>query len=412
MSKILIKNIKSLLQCGENIAKIKKGEEMKNLPQIDNAFLAIEDKVIVDYGSMDEWGGITDWRGVEIIDAEGKFVLPAFCDSHTHLVFAKSREEEFVDRIKGLTYEEIALKGGGILNSARRLAEKSEDELLHDALKRIKLLNSFGTGAFEIKSGYGLSVEAELKMLRVIKRIKENVQFPIKATFLGAHAFPIEYKENHRGYIDLIKNEMLPKIAEEKLADYIDVFCERNYFSLDEMEEILLAGKQYGFIPKVHVNQFSVMGGISKAIELEALSVDHLEEISDEDIEALKKATCIPTLLPSCSHFISIPYANARKMIDAGLPVALASDFNPGTTPNGNLQVVMSLACVKMKMTPEEAINALTVNAAYAMGISDTHGTISIGKSGNVIITNEIPSLAYIPYAFGENHVERIIGIN
>ncbi len=410
MSKILIKNIKGLVQSGENLSELVKGSNMQYLPILENAFLAIEDDLIVEYGLMDEWGGITDWRDVEVIDAEGKYVLPAFCDSHTHIVFAKSREEEFVDRIKGLTYEEIALKGGGILNSARRLSEKSEDELFEEAMKRVKLVNSYGTGALEIKSGYGLSVEAELKMLRVIKRIKKNVSFPVKATFLGAHAFPTEFKENHRGYIDLIINKMLPKIAEEKLADYIDVFCERNYFSLEEMEEILLAGKKYGLIPKVHVNQFSIMGGVSKAIELGALSVDHLEEISDEDIEALKNSTCIPTLLPSCSHFISIPFANARKIIDAGLPVALASDFNPGTTPTGNLQVVLSLACVKMKMTPEEVINALTINAAYAMGISETHGSISLGKKGHVIITKEIPSLAYIPYAFGDNHIEKTIG--
>ncbi len=410
MSKILIKNSKGLVQCGENMPAYKSGAEMQDLPILENAYLAIEDGIIVDYGPMDEWGGITDWRGVEVIDAEGRYVLPAFCDSHTHLVFARSREEEFVDRIKGLTYEEIALKGGGILNSARRLQEKSEDELFTDAMKRLKLVNSYGTGAIEIKSGYGLTVDAELKMLRVIKRIKEAVNFPVKATFLGAHAFPKEYKENHRGYIDLIIREMLPKIAGEKLADYIDVFCERNYFSLEEMEEILLAGKQYGLVPKVHVNQFSVMGGVAKAIELGALSVDHLEEISDEDIEALKGSGCMPTLLPSCSHFISIPFANARKMMEAGLPVALASDFNPGTTPTGNLQVVMSLACVKMKMTPEEAINALTVNAAYAMGISETHGSIGLGKSGNVMLTKEIPSLAYLPYAFGDTHIEQTIG--
>ncbi|MGV3629571.1 MAG: imidazolonepropionase [Bacteroidota bacterium] len=410
MSKILIKNSKGLVQVGENLPKRVCGSDMAQLPILENAYLAIEDGIIVDYGTMDEWGGITDWRGIDVIDAEGKYVLPAFCDSHTHLVFARSREEEFVDRIKGLTYEEIALKGGGILNSARRLEEKSEDELFADAMKRLKLVNSYGTGAIEIKSGYGLTVDAELKMLRVIKRIKEAVNFPVKATFLGAHAFPKEFKENHRGYIELIIHEMLPKIAEEKLADYIDVFCERNYFSLEEMEEILRAGKQYGLIPKVHVNQFSVMGGVAKAIELGALSVDHLEEIADEDIEALKKSACMPTLLPSCSHFISIPFANARKMIEAGLPVALASDFNPGTTPTGNLQVVMSLACIKMKLTPEEAINALTLNAAYAMGISETHGSISLGKSGSVILTKEIPSLAYLPYAFGDNHIEQTIG--
>lgn len=409
MSKILIKNIKGLVQYGEDMPIACIGAEMQHLPILENAYLAIEDGIIVAYGAMDEWEGITDWRGVEVIDAEGKYVLPAFCDSHTHIVFAKSREEEFVDRIKGLSYEEIALKGGGILNSARRLAEKSEDELYEEAYQRIQKVIATGTGAIEIKSGYGLTVEAEIKMLQVIKRLKENLPIEVKATFLGAHAFPKEYKENHRGYIDLIINEMLPKIAEENLADYIDIFCERNYFSVEEMEEILSAGKKYGLTPKVHVNQFSVMGGIAKAIELGALSVDHLEELSDEDIDAIKHSECMPTLLPSCSHFINIPFGNARKLMEAGIPVALASDYNPGTTPTGNLQVVLSLACIKMKMTPEEAINALTLNAAYAMGIQDTHGSITIGKRGAVIITNEIPSLAYIPYAFGENHFERVI---
>lgn len=409
MKKLLIKNIKGLVQVGENIPKMLKGEQMSVLPIIENAFLALEDGMVVAYGSMDDWGGIEDWRDLEIIDATGKFVLPAFCDSHTHTVFARSREEEFVDRIKGLTYEEIALKGGGILNSARRLTEMSEDELYEQAKGRIEKLMSYGTGALEIKSGYGLSVEAELKMLRVIKRLKMEMPIAIKATFLGAHAFPKEFKENHRGYIDLVINEMLPKIAEEKLAEFIDVFCERNYFSLEEMEEILLAGAKYGLIPKVHVNQFTVMGGIKKAIELNALSVDHLEEIDQNDIDALKNSQCMPTILPSCSHFIGIPYGNARLMIENGLPVALASDFNPGTTPSGNLAFVWSLACVKMKMTPEEALNALTVNAAYAMGLSETHGKIALGRKSPILITKEIPSLAYIPYAFGDQHIEQII---
>jgi len=382
---------------------------MKELPMLENAFLAMEDGVIVDYGSMEEWGGITDWRDVEIIDAEGKYVLPAFCDSHTHLVFAKSREEEFVDRINGLSYEEIAIKGGGILNSARRLAELSEDELYSEAKKRLDRVMSYGTGAIEIKSGYGLSVEAELKMLRVVKRLKETSPIAIKATFLGAHAFPTEFKENHQGYIDLIINDMLPKIAEEGLADYIDIFCERNYYSIDEMHQILAAGQKHGLQPKVHVNQFSAIGGVAKAIEFNALSVDHLEEISDEDIDALKNSTCMPTLLPSCSHFLSIPFGQTTRMMEAGLPVSLASDFNPGSTPSGNLQFVWSLACVKMKMTPEEALNALTINAAYAMGLSETHGTISLGKKTPLILTKEIPSLAYIPYAFGDSHIERLI---
>ena len=409
MGKILIKNIKGLVQAGENFPVMKQGKEMADLPIIENAFLALEDGVIVEYGSMEEWGGIADWRDLEIIDAEGKFVLPAFCDSHTHTVFAKSREEEFVDRIHGLSYEEIALRGGGILNSAARLQEMSEDELFEQSLKRVELLKSYGTGALEIKSGYGLSVDAELKMLRVIKRLKAECDIEIKATFLGAHAFPKEYKENHKGYIDLIIDEMLPKIGEEGLADYIDAFCERNYFSVEEMARILEAGAKYNLIPKVHVNQFSALGGIKKAVEIGALSVDHLEEITDGDIEALKGSKTMPTILPSCSHFLSIPFGNARKMMEAGLPVALASDFNPGSTPSGNLQFVFSLACVKMKMTPEEAINALTINAAYAMGLSQTHGTISLGKKTPIIITKEIPSLAYIPYAFGDNHIERFI---
>ncbi len=409
MGKVLIKNIKGLVQCGEDLPKIRKGKEMSVLPVLENAYLALEDGVIVAYGAMSEWGGITDWRDLEVIDAEGKFVLPAFCDSHTHTVFAQSREEEFVDRINGLSYEEIALRGGGILNSARRLQEMSEDELVAKAKERIERLISYGTGALEIKSGYGLTVDAELKMLRVIKRLKDECTIEIKATFLGAHAFPTEYKENHRGYIDSIINEMIPAIEKDSLADYIDVFCERNYFSVEEMSEILEAGIKIGLKPKVHVNQFSAMGGIRRAVELGALSVDHLEELADDDIEALKNSPTMPTILPSCSHFLSIPFGDARRMIENDLPVCLASDFNPGSTPSGNLGFVWSLACVKMKMTPEEALNALTINAAYAMDLSETHGTISLGKKTPIIITKEIPNFAYIPYAFGDQHFERVI---
>lgn len=409
MQKILIKNIKGLVQYGENLPAVRKGKAMKELPILENAFLALEDGEIIAYGSMDDWDGITDWRDLEVIDAEGKFVLPAFCDSHTHTVFAQAREEEFVDRINGLTYEEIALNGGGILNSAKRLQEMSEDELFSNAKKRIERLMSYGTGALEIKSGYGLSVEAELKMLRVIKRLKNECPIEIKATFLGAHAFPPEFKTNHRGYIDVIINEMIPKIQEENLADYIDVFCENNYFSVDEMEEILLAGIAIGLQPKVHVNQFTALGGVKKAVELNALSVDHLEEISDEDIKALKGSKTMPTILPSCSHFLSIPFGDAKRLMENDLPVALASDFNPGSTPSGNLSFVWSLACVKMKMTPEEALNALTLNAAYAMDLSSTHGTITIGKKTPIILTKKIPSLAYIPYSFGDQLIERLI---
>lgn len=409
MAKVLIKNIKGLVQYGEDLPKMRKGAEMKTLPVLENAFLAMEDGAIVAYGSMEDWGGITDWRDLEVIDAEGRYVLPAFCDSHTHTVFARSREEEFVDRINGLSYEEIALKGGGILNSARRLQEMSEDELFEQAMTRIERLKSYGTGALEIKSGYGLTVEAELKMLRVIKRLKEHAGIAIKATFLGAHAFPPEFKENHRGYIDQIINEMIPVIKAEQLAEYIDVFCERNYFSVDEMEEILKAGIAIGLKPKVHVNQFSALGGIAKAVELNALSVDHLEEIEQADIDALKGSSTMPTFLPSCSHFLSIPYGDARRLMDNDLPVALASDFNPGSTPSGNLSFVWSLACVKMKMTPEEALNALTINAAYAMDLSETHGTISLGKRTPVIITEVIPSLAYIPYSFGDQLIHKLV---
>lgn len=409
MSKILIKNIKGLVQCGENLPTIRKGKEMKTLPIVENAFLAIEDGIIVAYGQMSEWGGITDWRNLEVIDAEGKYVLPAFCDSHTHTVFAKPREGEFVDRINGLTYEEIALKGGGILNSAAKLQEMAEDDLYQSAFERIEKLKSYGTGALEIKSGYGLTVEAELKMLRVIKRLKETCSIEIKATFLGAHAFPPEFKENHRGYIDLIINEMIPKIKEEQLADYIDVFCERNYFSVNEMEEILQAGIAIGLKPKVHVNQFTSIGGIQKAVELNALSVDHLEELTEEDVQALKGSGTMPTILPSCSHFLSIPYGDAKTLMNNDLPVALASDYNPGSTPSGNLSFVWSLACVKMKMTPEEALNALTINAAYAMDLSASHGRISLGKKTPVILTKQIPSLAYIPYSFGDQLIERLI---
>jgi imidazolonepropionase len=408
MHKILVKNIKGLVQVGENLPAIRKGKEMQKLPILENAFLALEDNEVVAYGLMEDWEGITDWRDLEVVDAEGRFVLPAFCDSHTHTVFAKTREEEFVDKIQGLRYEEIAAKGGGILNSAQKLAEMSEDELFELAQNRINKMIACGTGAIEIKSGYGLSVDSELKMLHVIKRLKESNKVVIKATFLGAHAFPVEYKENHKGYIDLIISKILPIIESENLADYIDVFCERNYFSVEEMEEILEAGKKQGLIPKVHVNQFSVMGGVAKAIELGALSVDHLEELGDEDVFALQNSNCIPTLLPGCSHFLGIPFGDARRLINANLPVALASDFNPGSTPNYNLFTIWSLACIKLKMTPEEALNTLTINAAYAMGLSETHGKICLGSKSPLILTKEIPSLAYLPYSFGELNVERM----
>lgn len=407
MSKILLKNIKGLVQAGENIPLIKKGKEMQELPIIENAFVALENNKVIAYGKMHDLQEENTYRNHEIIDAKGCFVLPAFCDSHTHSVFAKTREEEFVDRIHGKTYEEIALRGGGILNSAAKLAEMSEDELFNSAQERIEKMIACGTGAIEIKSGYGLSVAAELKILRVIKKLKATNKIKIKATFLGAHAYPLEYKENHRGYIDLIVKEMLPLIEKENLADYIDVFCEKNYFSVAEMTEIVNAGKEYGLVPKVHVNQFTRLGGVTKAVELGALSVDHLEEIDDDDITALINSNCMPTLLPGCSHFLGIPFGDARKMIDAGLPLALASDFNPGSSPNYNLFAIWSLACVKMKMTPEEGLNALTINAAFAMGLENSNGKICLGSSSPIILTKPIPSLAYLPYAFGEMNVAR-----
>jgi len=408
MQKILIKNIKGLVQAGEEIPLIRKGKDMQELPIVKNAFLYLEDNEVIAYGKMDDWKEIGSSSDIEIIDAEGCFVLPAFCDSHTHTVFAKTREEEFVDRIHGMSYEEIALKGGGILNSAAKLADMTEEELFNSAQERIQKMIACGTGAIEIKSGYGLSVESELKMLRVIKKLKAKNKIEIKATFLGAHAFPLAYKENHRGYIDLIIKELLPLIAKEELAEYIDVFCEKNYFSVDEMAEIISAGKEYGLIPKVHVNQFTILGGVKKAVEMGALSVDHLEEIDQEDILALQNSNCMPTLLPGCSHFLGLPFGDARKIIAADLPLALASDFNPGSAPNYNLFTIWSLACIKMKMTPEEALNALTINSAYAMGLKGTHGKICIGSKVPIILTKAIPSLAYLPYSFGETNVARV----
>jgi len=409
MKNILIKNIKGLAGILEDNTKALRGKDLSELKLIENAFLAIEDGKISYYGPMDDMQGITDWRDLEIIDAEGKFVLPAFCDSHTHLVFAKSREGEFVDRINGLTYEEIGQKGGGILNSARKLAEMSEDELFDNALERIELVKSYGTGAIEIKSGYGLSIEAELKMLRVIKRLKTASDLTIKATFLGAHSFPIEYKDNKDGYVDLVINEMLPKVKAENLADYIDVFCERNYFTAEQLDKILKAGVKAGLKPKIHVNQFSIMGGVGIGVNNNAVSVDHLEELGDEDIKALQNSETIATALPSCSFFLNIPYSPVKKMLDHNIAIALATDFNPGSTPSGNMQFVNSLACVKMRLTPEQALNATTINGAYAMEVNDELGSITIGKKANIMITKKIPSLAYMAYSFGENCVEKVI---
>lgn len=404
--KTLIINIKELLQVREaGIAKVS-GKEMADLPLLNNAWLAIENNLIAGFGTMDN---CPDSSGYTVIDAEGKAVLPAWCDSHTHIVYAGNRVLEFVDRINGLTYEEIFNRGGGILNSAKKLNETSEDDIYEQSKHRLEEVMQQGTGAVEIKSGYGLTVEGELKMLRVIKRLKEEYPVAIKATFLGAHAFPTEYKENHSGYIDLIVNEMLPKIAEEQLADYIDAFLETGYFSIEETERIMEAGKKYGMPAKIHVNQFTAINGIEACVKHDALSVDHLEIVADEDIEVLKNSNTMPVALPTCSFFISIPYTPARKMLEAGLPLALATDFNPGTTPSGNMNLVVATACIKMKMTPEEAINAATINGAYAMGLSDTHGSITVGKRANLIITKPVTSYYQLPYAFGSNLVESVI---
>ena len=398
-------NIKELIQVRDKSIKKVSGKDMSILPVIKNAFMLIEDDIIINFGSMDN---LDVKKADKVIDLSGRLVLPTWCDSHTHLVYADSREEEFVDRIKGLSYHEIAEKGGGILNSAKKLQLKIEDQLYNDAVIRIEEIIKSGTGALEIKSGYGLTLDSELKMLQVIKKLKETFPIPIKATFLGAHAIPSKYKENREEYIQLIINRMIPEIASQKLADYIDVFCEKGYFSPEETNRILKAGITYGLIPKIHVNQFNSIGGIKVGVNNNALSVDHLEVLTDEDISIISKSDTMPVALPSCSFFLGIPYTNARKIIDSNIPLAIASDFNPGSTPSGNMNFVVSLACIKLKMTPEEAINAATLNAAYALNLSKEIGSISKGKLANFMITKPIKSYNFLPYSFGNNSIERI----
>lgn len=403
---ILIKNIKELLQIRSNETTFLKGVEMQKLPTLKNAFLIIENELIKDFGLMEN---CPTFKVDKTIDAQNKIVLPTWCDAHTHIVYAGNRVQEFVDKINGLSYEEIANRGGGILNSAQKLNETSEEQLYKESCKRLEELMQLGTGAIEIKSGYGLCTEGELKMLRVIKKLKDNYSIAIKATFLGAHALPKDYKNNKEGYLNLIIHEMLPKVAAENLADFIDVFCETGYFTVEDTIKIMEAGTQYGLKPKIHVNQFTSIGGVNASVKHNALSVDHLEEMTNEDIIALQNSRTMPIALPTCSYYLSIPYTPARKMLNAGLPIALASDYNPGSTPSGNMNFVVSTACIKMKMTPEEAINAATLNGAYAMGLEKTHGSIAIGKNANIIITKEIPSYAYLPYAFGSNNIETVI---
>ena len=405
--KTLLINIQELLQIRDSLILKVSGSEMAVLPSIKNAYLVIENDLIADFGSMDDLP--ENLNPEKCIDVDGKIVLPSWCDSHTHIVYAGNREREFVDRINGLSYEEIANRGGGILNSAKILNETSEEEIYSQSKLRLEEVMRLGTGAVEIKSGYGLTVEGELKIIRVINRLSQNYPITIKATFLGAHAFPLEYKENRNGYIDLIINEMLPEIAATNLADFIDVFCEKGYFTVEETEQIMEAGIHFGLKPKIHVNQFNSIGGIQAGIKYKALSVDHLEIMNPEDIEALKNSETMPVALPSCSFFLKIPYTPAREMIAKGLPLALATDFNPGTTPSGNMNFVVSTACIQMKMTPEEAINAATINGAYAMGISETHGSITIGKKANLIITKPISSYYQLPYAYGSNLIDSVI---
>lgn len=403
---ILIINIKELLQVRDTNVAIVKGSDMKVLPTLKNAYLLIEHDTIIQYGPMAECEGL---EADDVIDATGKIVLPSWCDSHTHIVYAGDRSQEFVDRINGLSYEEIAERGGGILNSAEQLRNTSEDALYEQSLNRLNAVIKLGTGAIEIKSGYGLTVDAELKMLRVIKRLKQNSPAKIKATLLGAHAIPKEFKDTKDDFINLVVNELIPKVSNLQLADYVDVFCEKGYFSLKDTERILEAGTRHGLIPKIHVNQFNAFGGVSLGVKYNALSVDHLEEMTQEDIDALKNSKTMPVALPSCSYFLSIPYTPARQMIDAGLPLALATDYNPGSTPSGNMNFVISTACIKMKMTPEEAINAATINGAYAMGLSNMYGSITRGKKANIIITKEINSYYNLPYAFGDNLIDKVI---
>jgi imidazolonepropionase len=407
MAAILIGNIRQLVNTREQ-STLLRGHELATLPCIENAYLLIEDGIITAYGSMNKLPRQTV-TGVTFIDAKGQFVLPAWCDSHTHLVFANSREEEFVDKIKGASYAEIAARGGGILNSARKLQEATEDQLFNQAWKRLEEVSRLGTGAIEIKSGYGLTPEGELKMLRVIKKLKEKSALSIKATFLGAHTYPPIFKEDHKGYIDTIINDMLPVIAREQLADYIDVFCEEGFFSPEETEIICRAGMVYGLKPKIHANQLHLSGGTQVGVKLGAVSVDHLETMDEDAIQALAQSNTIGTLLPTAAFFLRMPFQPARQLIDAGCAIALATDFNPGSSPSGNMNLVVAMSCIQMKMLPEEAINAATLNGAYAMELGDQLGSITVGKKANLIFTKQISSLAYLPYAFGSNLIDKVM---
>lgn len=405
MATQIFTNISLLVNTREE-NKLLRGNELFNLPCIKNAYIIIEDDIIAEYGSMNNYKHNTN-QSTRL--KNNCIVLPCWCDSHTHLVFAGSRENEFVDKIKGLSYAEIAAKGEGILHSAKKLNETSEGELFIQAWKRLEEVTKLGTGAIEIKSGYGLTLDGELKMLRVIKKLKEKSSLKIKSTFLGAHAFPVEYKNDHEKYINIIIDEMLPVIAKEKLADYIDVFCEKDFFSAEEMERICKAGKEYGLKPKLHVNQLNSIGGIEKGIELNAISLDHLETLNEQEIQLLGKFNGCATLLPSAAFFLRMPLQPARRLIHTGAAVTLASDYNPGSSPSGNMNFVISLACIQMKMLPEEAMNAATINGAFAMEIENDFGSISVGKKANLIFTKPVPSLAYLPYSFATNLIDKVM---
>jgi len=404
---LTITNIKTLVLVEQEARKWVTGPDMSNLKTIEDSFLCIENGLIKDLGTM---SAISPSRLTgTVIDAAGKLVLPAYCDSHTHLVYAGSREMEYVDKIKGLSYEDIARRGGGILNSAKLLNQTSEEDLYLQSLPRIQEIIKMGTGAVEIKSGYGLTLDGELKMLRVIRRLAEETPLTIKSTFLGAHAIPQEYKNNPSKYVDLVINEMLPAVAYEDLADYVDVFCDRGFFTVEDTERILMAAMKYGLRPKIHANELDYSGGIQVGVKYNALSVDHLEYTGPEEINALLGSETMPTLLPGASFFLNMINPPARDMIDAGLPVALASDFNPGSSPSGNMKLVMSFGCVNLRMTPEEVIHAATINGAYAMGVQDELGSICIGKKANVFITKPIPNYQFLPYAYGSDLVETVI---
>ena len=410
LSIMLIVNIKELVGIEEKGRQLKRGKEMAETGRIKNAFLYIKGKKIMDYGSMDSEACRKYLaENHRIHDVKGSVVMPAFCDSHTHLVYANSRELEFVDKIRGLSYEEIAKRGGGILNSAKATAAASEDELYDMAQQRLDEVMRMGTGAIEIKSGYGLTTESELKLLRVIRRLKENSPLTIKSNFLGAHGIPMEYRGHQEDYVDLVINEMIPLVAAEDLADFIDVFCDQGFFTVEDTERILMAGIKYGMRPKIHANEMAISGGVQVGVKYGAISVDHLEQMGDAEIECLKGSDTMPTILPGCAFFLNLPLSPARRMIEAGLPVAMASDYNPGTSPSCNMQLVLSMACIRYRLTPEEALNATTLNTAYAMGVSDEVGSITKGKLANLIITQPMTQLEFMPYYYGANKVAKMI---